>query len=147
MIRYIIPALLLALIVAAPAVPQGGPVPAEEQIATLVGEVSVLKEKVAKQDALLKELVAFHKTRKADNEKLAGRVPQDPQGGQRKARWRAAGRVQGRLHLSVAAAQGPRSALPGNSRLRQGRNPRRPDRRGQAQEQAEEVGPPAAIRV
>ncbi len=72
MIRYIIPALLLALIVAAPAAPQGGPVPADEQIATLVGEVSLLKDKVAKQEALLKELVAYHQTRKADNEKLAG---------------------------------------------------------------------------
>ena len=71
MSRYIIPALLLALIVAAPAVPQGGPVPADEQIATLVGEVTVLKDKVAKQDVLLKALVAFHQTRKADNEKLA----------------------------------------------------------------------------
>ena len=70
MTRILIPALFLMLIVAAPAVPQGGAVPADEQIATLVGEVTVLKEKVAKQDALLKELLAFHETRKADNEKL-----------------------------------------------------------------------------
>ena len=69
MTRILIPALFLMLIVAAPAAPQGAGSDAAN-ISTLVSELSALKSKVAKQEKLLKELVAFHQLRKKHSQKL-----------------------------------------------------------------------------
>jgi len=81
MTRFFVPALLVGLLVAAPALSQGENTETTEQIASLMDQVVALQKQADDQQKQIDAMIKYHQARKSDLQRLAKSIDAAEKGG------------------------------------------------------------------